>query len=73
MTGEIVTELTPYIGRHFSMKNKYDDGYDSCKLQEVWKGDDGKIHAKAINQENNKIFDFKFETLQHMINALKFI
>ena len=73
LTGEIVTELTPYIGRHFSMKNKYDGGYDSCKLQEVWKGDDKKIHAKAINQENNKIFDFEFETLQHMINALKFI
>ena len=72
-TGEIVTELTPYIGRHFSMKNKFDGGYDSCKLQDVWKGDDDKIHAKAINQENDKIFDLKFESLQHMINSLKFI
>lgn len=73
LTGEIVTELTPYFGRHFSMKNKFDGGYDSCKLQDVWKGDDDKIHAKAINQENNKIFDLKFESLQHMINSLKFL
>ena len=55
------------------MKNKFDGGYDSCKLQDVWKGDDDKIHAKAINQENDKIFDLKFESLQHMINSLKFI
>ena len=72
ITGKEVDELYAYIGRHFSIKNKFDDGYDSCKICNLYKDSDGRIYGDAINQETGKLFEFKsgFDNIEHLKNAL---
>lgn len=66
-----VTDLDEYINRHFRVKNKFDGIYDTCKIKELHQEPNGKIKGKAINQENNKIFDLNFDSITHLKNALK--
>ncbi|MCR4941387.1 MAG: replication initiation protein [Campylobacter sp.] len=65
LTGEPIDELKIYVGRHFNIKNKFDGGYDTCKIQSLSQDYNGKIYGKAINQENGKIFDLNFESIAH--------
>ena len=71
ITGKEV-ELYAYIGRHFSIKNKFDDGYDSCKICNLYQDSDGRIYGDAINQDTGKTFEFKngFDNIEHLKNAL---
>lgn len=69
--GNQVSDLDSYINRHFKVKNKYDGGYETCKIKELYQSSNGKIQGTAINQENNKTFDLNFESLEHLKNALK--
>ena len=74
LTGEEVTELTPYISRHFSIKNQEYGGYDTCKIKDLKYIDkDGKkmIWGLMLNQENYKEFEMFFDSIAHMKNALK--
>ena len=72
ITGKEVDELYAYIGRHFSIKNKFDGGYDSCKICNLYQDSDGRIYGDAINQETGKSFEFKsgFDNIEHLKNAL---
>ncbi|WP_234446200.1 replication initiation protein, partial [Campylobacter fetus] len=69
--GNQVNDLDSYINRHFKVKNKYDGGYDTCKIKELYQNSNGKIQGIAINQENNKTFDLNFESLEHLKNSLR--
>ncbi|ARR01443.1 replication initiation protein [Campylobacter porcelli] len=74
LTGEEVTELTPYISQHFSIKNQEYGGYDTCKIKDLKYIDrDNKkmIWGLMINQENHKEFEMFFDSIAHMKNALK--
>lgn len=67
-----VSDLDAYINRHFQMKNRFDGGYETCKIQELYQTADNKIKGKAINQDsNNKTFDLNFESIEHLKNSLK--
>lgn len=68
--GEVVNELTPYIHKHFYMKNQYNNLDDTCKILDIQKTQN-KIYVTAINQETNKTFNLTFDSLQHLKNALK--
>lgn len=70
LTGETINELTPYIGRHFRVRNTFLGGYDTCKIKELNKTPSGQIYGVAINQENNSTFELNFESLSHLKNAL---
>ena len=65
-------ELCAYIGRHFIIKNKFDDCYDSCKICNLYQDSDGRIYGDAINQDTGKLFEFKsgFDNIEHLKNAL---
>ncbi|HDX6325275.1 TPA: replication initiation protein, partial [Campylobacter fetus subsp. venerealis] len=69
--GNKVSDLDAFLNRHFKVKNKYDGGYDSCKIKELYQNSNGKIQGIAINQENNKTFDLNFESIEHLKNSLK--
>lgn len=74
LTGEEVTELTPYISRHFSIKNQEYGGYDTCKIKDlkyIDKDDKKMVWALMLNQENYKEFEMFFDSIAHMKNALK--
>lgn len=68
--GEVVNELTPYIHKHFYMKNQYNNLDDTCKILDIQKTQN-KIYVTAINQETSKTFNLTFDSLQHLKNALK--
>lgn len=68
--GEVVNELTPYIHKHFYMKNQYNNLDDTCKILDIQQTQN-KIYVTAINQETNKTFNLTFDSLQHLKNALK--
>lgn len=74
LTGEEVTELTPYISRHFSIKNQEYGGYDTCKIKDlkyIDRDNKKQIWALMINQENHKEFEMFFDSIAHIKNALK--
>ena len=74
LTGEEVTELTPYISRHFQLKNHEYGGYDTCKIKDlkyIDKDNKKMIWGLMINQENHKEFEMFFDNIAHMKNALK--
>lgn len=74
LTGEEVTELTPYISRHFSIKNQEYGGYDTCKIKDlkyIDKDDKKMVWGLMLNQENYKEFEMFFDSIAHMKNALK--
>lgn len=52
------------------MKNKFDGGYDSCKIKELYQTPQGKIYGEALNQENGKMFEINFSSINHLKNAL---
>ena len=54
-------------------RNKILGGFDTCKILTLDFTSDYKIFGKARNQENSKIFELKFQSLQHFQNAFKFI
>ena len=72
ITGKEVNELYAYIGRHFTIKNKFDNGCDSCKICNLYQDSDGRIYGDAINQDTGKSFEFKsgFDNIEHLKNAL---
>lgn len=74
LTGEEVTELTPYISQHFSIKNQEYGGYDTCKIKDlkyIDKDDKKMVWGLMLNQENYKEFEMFFDSIAHMKNALK--
>lgn len=74
LTGEEVTELTPYISRHFSIKNQEYGGYDTCKIKDlkyIDRDNKKQIWALMLNQENYKEFEMFFDSIAHIKNALK--
>lgn len=74
LTGEEVTELTPYISQHFSIKNQEYGGYDTCKIKDlkyIDKDNKKMVWGLMINQENYKEFEMFFDSITHMKNALK--
>lgn len=74
LTGEEVTELTPYISRHFQLQNKEYGGYDTCKIKDlkyIDRDNKKQIWALMLNQENYKEFEMFFDSIAHIKNALK--
>lgn len=69
--GGEVSDLTEFVGRSFRTPNKIDGGHDTCKILELDFTSDYKIFGKARNQENGKIFELNFQSLQHFKNAIK--
>lgn len=67
LTGKPVNWSDEYINRHFKVKNKFDGGYDICKIKNILE-QDNKIFLVAINQENSKDFNMQFESSTHFTN-----
>ncbi|HDX6325288.1 TPA: replication initiation protein [Campylobacter fetus subsp. venerealis] len=67
LTGKPVNWADEYMARSFRVKNKYDGGYDTCKIKSLLE-QDNKIFLVTINQENLKDFNMQFESQLHFKN-----
>ena len=68
ITGKNVNWYDVYIGRQFKSKNKFDGGYEMCKIMAM-NETDGKVNLSAKNQEyENKFFTMNFQNETHFKN-----
>lgn len=71
--GEEVSDLTPFINRHFLYKNG--NRFEIYKITKIYQGDDNKIYLEGINQDTNKSFKSKsgFSSIEELENKINFI
>lgn len=68
ITGKNVNWYDVYIGRQFKSKNKFDGGYEICKIMAM-NEIGGKVNLSAKNQEyENKFFTMNFQNETHFKN-----
>ena len=71
ITGKNINWYDVYIGRQFKSKNKFDGGYEICKIMAM-NEIGGKVNLSAKNQEyENKYFTMNFENETHFKNWFK--
>lgn len=68
LTGKNILWVDEFLHRAFKVKNKFDAGYDTCKIFSIMENSNGSIILIAKNQENLKEFKMEFQNQTHFKN-----